>query len=206
MSQGMRTTALLPIMLVLAAAVAWQAGATSTAQRAAAQPTTVATVDIVEIFDQLTERPVLESQLQNRLKAREAQVEEIRARVRAIQEDIQTVHTPGTEAYYERVREFTEQRAVGEARVQALQQIISIDRGNIQRQLYQKIKAAIQKIAERDGIHLVHFDDSGFEIPENASNEDVMRAIVTKGVIYKHESVDITQRVITLMNNEYTAP
>ena len=68
------------------------------------------------------------------------------------------------------------------------------------------MRAAVTKIAERDSIDIVLFDDSGFEIPSNAADNDVFRAIVTKGVIYTHPTVDLTQRVITLMNNEYTAP
>lgn len=197
---------MIPVMILLAAVLAWHAGA-NTNTRPQAAPTTVATVDIVSVFERLNERPVLEEQLQARLTNRQAQVEEIRTRLRTLREDIQTVHTPGTDAYYERVREFTELNAVAEARVRALEQIISIDQGTLRRELYEKIRQAVTRIAERDGIQIVFFDDSGFEIPsENASNQEVFRAIVTKGVIYQHDSVDITDRVVTLMNNEYTAP
>lgn len=207
MPRGLRIHPMLPLMILVAAALAWHAGANTASQRAQATPTAVAVVDIVEVFDRLNERPVLEAQLQNRLTTRQAQVEEVRNRLRAIQEDIQNVHTPGTEAYYERVREFTELRAVAEARVRALEQIISIDQGTLRRELYHKITNAVARIAERDGIQLVIFDDSGFEIPaENATNQEVFRAIVTRGLVYKHSSIDITDRIVTLMNNEYTAP
>lgn len=209
MSTNSPLRGLIPAILVLAAALAWHAGANSNVQRPPAQPTAVATIDIVEIFENLKERQVLEAQLQERLRTRQAQLEEVTRRLRALQEDLNpetgTIRR-GTDAYYERLRELTEQRAVGQARSQALQQIISIDQGNLRRQLYEKVAAAVRKIAERDGLDLVLFDDSKFEIPENASNDEVYRAIVTKGIIYKHPTIDITQRVITLMNNEYTAP
>lgn len=201
-----RFSALFPAILVLAAAVAWQAGANTAAQRPPAQPTAVATIDIVKIFEQLNERTVLENQLDERRQARQAQLEEVNRQIRAIQEDLETTLKPGTDAYKERVREFMEQRAVAEARRTALEQIISIDRGAVRRQLYEKMRTAVTKIAERDSIDIVLFDDSGFEVPANASDNDVFRAIVTKGVIYTHPTVDLTQRVITLMNNEYTAP
>lgn len=205
-TQAARIHPMIPVMILLAAALAWHAGA-NTATRPQAAPTTVATVDIVAVFERLNERPVLEEQLQSRLTTRQAQVEEVRARLRSMQEDLQSVHTPGTEAYYERVREFTELRAVAEARVRALEQIISIDQGTLRRNLYEKVRRAVERIAERDAIQIVFFDDSGFEIPsENASSQEVFRAIVTKGIVYQHDSVDITDRVVTLMNNEYTAP
>lgn len=207
-----RSAATLPVMLVLAAATAWHAGAntaTSTVNRPPAQPTASATVDIVRIIDELEERTVLESQLEARIKARQAQLDEIRTRLTGIQRDLDpetATLRPGTDEYKERVREFMEQRAVAEARRTALEQIISIDRGALRRQLFEKIRGAVGKIAERDGIDLVVLDDSVFPIPENAGGDDVFRAIITKGVIYRHDSIDITDRVITLMNNEYTAP
>lgn len=206
MLQSKRFNALIPAILVLAAAIAWQAGANTAVQSPPAQPTAVATIDIVQIFEQLNERTVLESQLDARVKARQAQLEEISARLKNIQADLEGTLKPGTDDYKEKVREFMEQRAVADARRNALTQIISIDRGAVRRQLYEKMTAAVAKIAERDGIDIVLFDDSGFEIPANAADDDVFRAIVTKGVIYSRPTVDLTQRVVTLMNNEFTAP
>jgi Skp family chaperone for outer membrane proteins len=204
---------MLPVMLVLAAAMAWHAGASTAintaANRPPAQPTASATVDIVRIIDELEERTVLESQLETRINKRQAQLDEIRTRLTAIQRDLDpetATLRPGTDEYKERVREFMEQRAVAEARRNALEQIISIDRGALRRQLFEKIRTAVAKIADRDGIDLVMLDDSVFPIPENSGGDDVFRAIITKGVIYRHDSIDITDRVITLMNNEYTAP
>ncbi|MFK7884843.1 MAG: OmpH family outer membrane protein [Phycisphaerales bacterium] len=197
--------AFLPVMLVLTAAVAWHAGATTT-MRPPAQPTAVATIDIVDVFEQLNERSVLETQLKTRVENRQSQLDEINKTIQAIQADLdpQTgTLKSGTDEYKEKVREFMEQRAVAEARRNALQQIISIDQGAMRRQLYIKIQAAIAKIADRDGIDVVILDDSSFPIPEDAADNDVYRSIITKGVIYRHGNVDLTQQVITLMNNEY---
>lgn len=203
----------LPVMLVLTAALAWHAGAsnatTASLARPPAQPTAIATIDIVDVFEQLNERTTLEAQLKTRVEARQSQLDDINKRIQTIQADLdpQTgTLKAGTDDYKEKVREFMEQRAVAEARRNALQQIISIDQGALRRQLYTKIEAAIAKIADRDGIDLVILDDSGFPVPENAADNDVYRAIITKGVIYKHDSIDLTQRVITMMNNEYAAP
>ncbi len=206
MLKGTRLGALMPAMIVLAAAVAWHAGA-GTAARPPATPTAVATIDIVAVFEKLNERTVLEAQLEERRKAREAQLDEVRRRIRELQSNIENIHAPGSNDSKEAIREFMEQRAVAEARANALSQIMSIDRGSIRRQLFEKIQTTIAKIAERDGIDVVFLDDSGFDLPElNASDADVSRAIVTKGILYSHRAVDITDRVITMMNNEYTAP
>ena len=201
-----RINTLLPVMIVLAAAMAWHAGASTAAIRPPAQPTAVATIDIVTVFEQLNERTTLEGQLKARVEKRQAQLDEINKSIQAIQADLETTLKPGTDEYKERVRQFMEQRAVAEARRNALAQIISIDQGALRRQLYTKIQDAVERIAERDGIDIVIFDDSVLPVPEDASDNDVYRTIITKGIIYRHDSTDLTQRVITLMNNEYAAP
>ncbi len=206
MLKASRLNTFLPIMLVLAAAVAWHAGA-NTAQRPPAQPTAVATIDIVAIVDRLNERTHLEAQLEARRKAREAQLVEVRSRLEDIRNNIETVHPRGSDASKEAIREFMEQKAVLDARGEALSQIMSIDQGNIRRQLFEKVVVAVKKIAERDSIDIVILDDSTFPLPDNnSSNLEVFRAIVSKSVLYAHPTVDLTDRVVTLMNNEFTAP
>lgn len=207
MLKASRINTFLPFVLVLAAAIAWHAGANTAAQRPPAQPTAVATIDIVAIFEQLNERTHLEAQLEERRKAREAQLVEVRDRVESIRNNIETVHPRGSDASKEAIREFMEQNAVLKARGEALGQIMTIDQGNIRRQLFEKVVTAVQKIAERDSIDIVILDDSGFPLPDNNSTDiEIFRAIVSKGVIYAHPTVDLTDRVITLMNNEFTAP
>lgn len=204
-----KVNALLPCIVILAAALAWQAGANTAASRPPAQPTAVATIDIVEVFDKLNERSVLEQQLEKRLNDRQAQLDEVSNRLKAIRADLDPATgtlKPGTDAHKERVREMMELQAVAEARTNALRQISAIDMGALRRQLFEKITAAVAKVSERDGLDIVVLDDSAFPIPENSADNDVYRAIITKGILYRHDSVDITDRVVTLMNNEYTAP
>lgn len=201
-----RINTIIPAIVILAAALAWHAGASTNSYRPPAQPTAVATIDIVDVFDKLNERTVLEDQLKTRVEARQAQLDEINSAIQIIQADLDPetgTLTAGTDQYKEKVREFMEQRAVAEARRNALAQIISIDQGALRRQLYIKIQAAIAKIAERDGLDIVILDDSDFPIPEDAADNDVYRSIITKGIIYRHNTVDITQQVITQLNNEY---
>lgn len=207
MFKASRINTFLPFMLVLAAAIAWHAGANTAAQRPPAQPTAVATIDIVAIFERLNERTHLEAQLETRRKAREAQLAEVKSRLDNIRSNIENVHPRGSDASKEAIREFMEQNAVLKARGEALGQIMSIDQGNIRRQLFEKVVVAVQKIAERDSIDIVMLDDSGFPLPDNNSTDiEIFRAIVSKGIIYNHSSVDLTDRVVTLMNNEFTAP
>ncbi len=197
---------LIPALLVLIAAVAWQAGATSAnSQRPPATPTAVATVDVVTIFDQIQELKDLEAQLEKNKSSRQAQLDEVSNQLKTISADLESMNK-GTNEYKEKVREAMEKQAVLKARTDALNQILSIDRGNMTRDLFAKVDDAIKRIAEREGYDMVLFDDSTFVIPEGVQYQDVQRAIVTRSVLYRSDSIDITKQVVDLMNNEYTTP
>ncbi|MCR9074404.1 MAG: OmpH family outer membrane protein [bacterium] len=195
---------LIPALLVLIAALAWQAGANSAnTTRPPAQPTAVATVDIVTIFDQLTELKDLEAKLEQRRTSSQADLEEVNTRLKTISADLEAM-TRGTEDYKNKVKDAMELQAVLKARSEALNQILSIERGSMTRDLYNKVSDAISRISEREGYDVVLFDDSTFIVPENAAYQDVYRAIVTRSLMYRHDSVDITGQVVSLMNSEYT--
>ena len=191
------------VALVLSAAV-WKASATSA--RPPAQPTAIATVDIVAVIDKLNEREVLEADLTKRTEARQAQLDEVLKQIQALQANLQEAGDRTSTDYKEQLRQFYELRAVADARREALSQIISIDLGTVRREMYMKVSDAIARIAEREGYDIVMLDDSSFELPENAPDADVYRAIVTKGIMYRHSSIDITNDVVTLLNNEFNAP
>ena len=191
------------LVLLVGSALVVNAGAS--ASRPPAQPTAIATVDIMSIIDGLNEREVLESQLDDRMVDRKAKLDEVLEQLKVLDADINML-TRGTDEYREKLREGMEKQALAEARNKALSQIASIDLGEVMAGLYMKVETAIQDIAEREGYDIVLFDDTSFDIPEGAPNADVVRAIITKSVIYRHDSIDITQQVVTLMNNEYSAP
>ncbi len=203
-SSGRTLNSIIPALLVLIAAMAWQAGANSANNaRPPAQPTAVATVDIVTIFDSLTELKDLETKLEQRRMSSQAALEEVNNRLKTISADLEAM-TRGTEDYKNKVKDAMELQAVYKARSEALNQILSIERGSMTRDLYNKVSDAITRISEREGYDVVLFDDSTFIVPENAAYQDVYRAIVTRSLMYRHDGIDITNQVVSLMNSEYT--
>ncbi|PCI08320.1 hypothetical protein COB72_08570 [bacterium] len=194
---------LVPALAVLLTAFVWQAGANSS--RPPAAPTAIATVDISEVINQLKEREVRESELEINMNARQNQLKEVEEKIRILEADLQDGKR-GTNEYKDKLRQYMEIQAVYKARSEALNQIVSIDRGTVMHEMYTKVSDAISRIADREGYDIVLFDDSLFEIPEGAMFPDVFRSIVTKSVIYRHDSIDITGQVVNLMNSEFIAP
>jgi len=192
---------LIPTLAILIAALAWQAGANAT--RPPAPATAVATVDIVKIIEKLKEREVREAQLEENKDARQAQLQEVADKIRLLEADLKDGNR-STPEYKDKIRQAMEIQAVYKARGEALNQILSIDRGNVTREMYEKMLDAISRISDREGYDIVIFDDSLFEVPEDVQYQDVFRSIVSRSIIYRHESIDITEQVVTLMNNEFT--
>jgi len=195
---------LIPALLVLIAAVAWQAGANSASTaRPPATPTAVVSVDIVTVFEELQELDDLEATLELRKATSQAELDEVGNRLKTISADLEDMKR-GTDEYKNKVREAMEMQAVLNARNEALNQILSIERGNMTRDLYNKVSEAIARIADREGYDAVLFDDSSFIVPQDAAYQDVQRSIVTRSVLYRGDSIDITNQVVSLMNSEYT--
>jgi len=192
---------LIPALAVLLTAFVWQAGANSV--RPPAQPTAVATVDIVKVIDNMKERVVREAELEENKNTRQAQLQEVASKIDLLKADLEA-GTRGTDEYKDKIRQAMEIQAVYEARGKALNQILSIDRGNVTREMYEKITDAVSRIAEREGYDSVIFDDSLFPINDDIPYQDVFRSIISRSVIYCSDSVDITDQVVTLMNNEFT--
>lgn len=204
-SSGRMLHPMIPALLVLIAAVAWQAGANNASSNARppAQPAAVATVDIVTIFDSLNELKDLETKLEASRTTSQNALQEVDTRLKNISADLESM-ARGTEEHKQKVREGMELQAVFKARSEALNQILSIERGSMTRELYNKVSDAIARISDREGYDIVLFDDSTFIVPENSAYQDVYRAIVTRSVMYRHEGIDITEQVVSLLNSEYT--
>lgn len=197
------TLTIISSAVLVCATLVWHADATSA--RPPATPVAVATVDIVEIINGLDERSVREQELNERRESRKEQLDEVVKEIQTLESDIQTLPS-GTDEHRNKIRELMELRAVAEARRKALSQIISIDMGNVMSGLYAKVEDAIKRIADREGYDIVLLDDSDLPLPDNAADSEVYRAIITKSVIYHHDATDITDRVVTLLNNEFNAP
>ena len=199
-------TALIAAIAVVLITVGWLAGQSATASRttAVAPPTSVAAVRLVELFDALDEKTALETQFQAFIAEREAQLQEVVSDLETAQADLEILR-PGTAPHRDKARELLELRSLAETRQRVLQDIVSIEKGNMFTQLYAKSREAAGEIAKRQGYDIVLFDDSDALNPVNASEQAVLRFITERRVAYVGPSVNITAQVATYMNNAFQA-
>lgn len=201
--QARNWTAALLAGALLALFLAWQAGATHAEQRRA-EPVAVAVVNLEKTMDGLQEVRALNADFQRRVQRMQETLNELETQAEAIQADIETLELTRDERR-DKQRELFELNALAEARSEALTQFASVDQGTIIRDVYVKVKASIADIARREGYDIVLLDDRPLQVPRNAPFSEVNRVLLNKTILFAGENVDITDRVITQMNNEFAA-
>lgn len=197
--------------LVLGAALlttlAWQAGAN--AARPPANPTAVAVVNLPKVLQSLDERTVRQDAMSKATESRQKQLDELTKRIEALTLELDPKEggtiKPGTAEYRDKLIQLRELQVTLDARFKLLEQVLSFERGTIMRELYVKIDSAVTRIANRDGYDVVLLDDTDFKLPNEASQDDMNRAILSRSVLYRHNSIDITDQVVQLLNNEFKA-
>ncbi len=108
----------------------------------------------------------------------------------------------------ERVRmtaELAEKRQLLKIRSEGFSAQIDVINAQIIRELYGKVTKAIEEFAKREGYTMVLLDDRGIELSPQMSSDAVNQVILNKRILFADGSVDITERIATVMNNEYAA-
>jgi len=198
--------------------VAALAGAATSlrAQPAAPKPAAVAHIAVVnlgKVMDGLNEGKDLKLRLDQQVADSKKQLEDINTQLKKIDADLELKKeqkdSPDYRALLGRKLVLTSQ---GRALEQVLQQLIDEQEGATVRAMYLKMTDAIKKIADRDGWDLVLRDDHEIEPPEKKrdgtplTGREVRGVIDQRSILSVNPSIDITQSVITQMNNDYKAP
>ena len=188
----------------LTVTLAWQAGAASAPATARATPTTIAVVDMVKIFDQLKAVRAKEVTFQQQLASFRDEINALTTQIEGLDADLKTLDlTP--KAQREKAGKKFELEKLREARVAVLNRFAAIDSGTVYREVYQSVRTTVQQIAEQEGYDLVLMDDRPMPVPDNAPDTQVQSAILSKHVLYATDSIDLTDLVITRMNNDFAA-
>lgn len=205
-------------MLALAAvacltAVAWRAGAANQ-QRAVAPRTAVAIVDVRKVILALSEREVRLAEIDKKQAEARDELEKLKKEHEALVENGKAMGIkPGTPEFIDHQVKLLTIENEGRTKLAASQYLTATQQGLLLVDLHNKMVSAIQTIAQRDGWDLVLYDNRGAsvipeinDIPEGASYDQVIdRAIQARRILYASSAVDITQEVITFMNNAFVA-
>lgn len=188
-------------LLALGVALGVGAGALSSA------PTVVATVDVDAVSQGIQEFQDRAAEVRTLVQARADEITALQERITTIQTELQTL----ADDQQDRRIELLIEGRIAQSDLQTKQQIYTEERAlkeaAITESVYGKIMDATQRVAERDGVDLVLFNDVSISV-ESARGQGLqgmLAAIRERKVLYVREGVDLTESVLTLMNNEYAA-
>lgn len=170
----------------------------------AAAPTAVAIVDMQTAINKSAEIKARNEALKTRADARMAELDKAKKELENLVESTKVLGVGSPEEVKARAEAIVK-RATLEAQFQAYKQLTDIESGDILVEIHAKVIAAVDAIAKREGYQLVLADDRAIVPPKGRPVEDVGNAINQRRVLFADPSIDITERVLTAMNNEYEA-
>ena len=83
-------------------------------------------------------------------------------------------------------------------------QLIDARRGEVYADIFNKIRESTQRMAQREGYHLIFSNDSD-EIITPSTEQKVRLQILARQVLFNDPSLDVTEELILTMNNDWKA-
>lgn len=169
-------------------------------------PATVAIVDITKVLQGLKEFEDQNKGFVARGEVINRSLKELDDQIKQAQSELQnTIPATDLKRRAEKFRELTEKRALREARGKGYDQLMEIEQGEVIHVLYTKVVEAVANLAKKENIELVLADDRDAMTEPNTSFTANRRVIDGRQVLFAVESLSLTDRLVTVMNNDYTS-
>jgi len=194
-----RFAALLAVALsgVIALSASAQEGPTSK------EPPVVVAVDLERVINGLDELSAMEQDLQQFGEERRQRIRELQNQFEEAQTELQVL-APGDQAFRDKAEEVARLRVLLNAEQEFAEQQVSIRRGEIFSTLFDKVKRTIDEMAAQRGFDLVLNNDSQVQV-QGLNESQVVRQISSLKFLHAADRLDITEELITRMNNEWRA-
>jgi len=195
--------------LALAALVAGLAAlslnaATAQAPVGSSQPLKVGIVDLGKLGDGLKEAADANDRLKAQHTAAQGRLDEVVNLLKQKQQDMENMRDKNSQAYLNLWSDAAELNVQARARKEALEKVFDQQKGIVTADMYVKMIDAIGELARQEGYDLIMVDDRGLTPPSDRGADAVGQVIQARKVLFASPRLDITQQVITFMNNRYT--
>lgn len=198
---SMRSLLIAAVVCVTAFA-AWNASADrSVVERAP----TVGLVDVEQVINGSVELTNFNSRLEVDVNGMQVELDSLLEQLKSMGEDYNELPVSDREGRGTIRKNMFEVEQRAKVRKLILQNDIDVRKGEEVNNVYEKMLAAIETISARDGIEVVLFDDRAIQIPDGLVEGDVNRLVQARRVLYGSESVDLTARVLALLNENFAA-
>lgn len=180
------------IVAVVGLFVAWQSGGQASVPSSAPL---VATVDLEKVMLNMAGFVEANEELEKlgeRFESEDLQLEES---ITLLQEDLEQA-PKGSQTETDLLRELHWTSRQREAFLEFAGRKLSVEKARMLRRLFDEVSTVINSIAEDAGLDLVIVDDASIAIPDEVTQEALMRHIATRRTMYSSDRIDITDEVI----------
>jgi Skp family chaperone for outer membrane proteins len=174
-------------------------------------PVTVALVDLGRLMDGLHEGKTRNDANQAEGKKLQGELDTLTDQVEALQTSLKpggSIPESDHRRRSEAMAGLIQKGALLKAMKESYQVLYDTRRGNIVHEFYDKIVIAVDAFAKREGYDLVLLDDRTLvQLPQldTARAQDLLPMIEKRRILYAKDGIDVTDRLITIMNNQYDA-
>lgn len=179
-----------------------------TASPAAPMAPAAAVVGVVELerlINGLTELKARNDSLGEKTRKWSDEIQTLKAQVEKLDADLKELPPSNREQRTALGVERFEKGKLLETKQGVYRELLAMDQGQVIRDLYLKAVSAANEYAEANSFDLVMMDDRVIDLPDGGSNEQYNNIIRSKRVLYARKTLDITDALMTLMNNQYAA-
>lgn len=174
--------------------------------RESVPPTSVASVDLARLIDRLDEAKDKSKEIKAKAEEADTAMAAKASKLKDLENDIKVSADPNDTATLESKRlEFAKLKKDYETEGEMHNRELGSMKGRMIGDLFTKASAAITDLAKRDGYQLVVTDDRSVNSLEHVPSPQIPAAVLDRRVLYADPSIDITDRLVTIMNNDYRA-
>lgn len=174
--------------------------------RIAPAPSTIAMVDVVGVLQGLTEFADRNAEFTARGEAYKKDLTALADKIKQGETDLNDTIPPNDlRRRADKLREMYENQALLQARNEGYKRLIEIEQGDVIHVLYGKQLAAVAALAKKEGFDLILSDDRAGNTLPNAPFTDNRRRMEARSIVFANDALSITDRVITIMNNDYAS-
>lgn len=193
------------MIVLLIATVTYQAGAM---RRATAPPISAAVVDLSAVIEGLNQRAESQQKLQTMWASIEEQDTARRGALEQLGKDLEQM--PAGPVRQQKAEELDLEILKHQAWMQAMGQMLDMEKALMFQDLYRTIKAGAEDLAAAQGYHVVFVDDSGGDVAFNdaasvSREAQVKQQMASRRMLFVDNAVDVTHDLIERMNNLYNA-
>ena len=169
-----------------------------------AAPSSVAVVDIDRLSLELEEFKVPAEQFRAKQNAWSEELKALQTRITRVDEELELIPDEDQDAKISKIILRSTLDSEIKTKSQLFQQASDLEQSKLFKRMYDKIADGAARLAKRDGIDIVLVDDRIFVIPPtNRTAQD--SALKSKKILYASETVDMSDELLTMLNNEFSA-